>query len=62
MEELLAIAARELGRPKTGEFAFKLWQLLSKDFPFPVRQSKQIYEACGYEPFRGYPLTRKKDF
>lgn len=57
MEELLVVAAKELGHPITGQFAVKLWELCSGN-RLHVETAKQLYLACGYEPFCGYPLTR----
>lgn len=55
--ELLAIAAKELNYPVVGEFADKLWELLSGG-EVADYQAARVYRACGYEPFMGYPLTR----
>jgi hypothetical protein len=57
MFELIVTAAKELGNPTTGEFAVKLWELCSGN-RMDVRDAKALYEACGYVPFSGYPLTR----
>jgi hypothetical protein len=57
MFELIVTAARELGQPTQGEFAVKLWELCSGN-RLRVDEAKRLYEACGYEAFCGYPLTR----
>lgn len=57
MFNLIAIAARSLGHPTTGDFAFALWEMCSGN-RLDVRDAKALYKACGYVPFSGYPLTK----
>jgi hypothetical protein len=58
MFELIVAAAKELGHPTTGEFAVKLWELCSSNHGLNVSTAKSLYQACGYVPFSGYPLTK----
>lgn len=58
MFEIIVAAAKNLGHPTQGEFAAKLWEVCSGQ-RLPVDDAKRLYEACGYVPFSGYPLTRK---
>ena len=57
MFELIITAAKELGTPTTGKFAVKLWELCS-GLRIKASDAKALYEACGYVPFSGYPLTK----
>jgi len=57
MFDLIVTAAKELNRPTQGEFAEKLWRLCSGN-NMPHADAKHLYEACGYIPFAGYPLTK----
>lgn len=58
MFEIVVAAAKQLESPTQGEFAAKLWEICSGN-RLPVKEARMLYEACGYVPFRGYPLTRK---
>lgn len=44
--------------PTEGEFAGELWQLCSSIHGLPYDVAADLYRACGYIPFSGYPLTR----
>lgn len=59
MFEIIVAAAKQLESPPQGEFAAKLWEVCSGNHRLPVDEAKRLYEACGYVPFSGYPLTRK---
>ena len=56
--DTLQAAATDLGHPTTGEFALSLWFACSGTGGLSVKEAKRVYEACGYEPFAGFPLTR----
>ena len=58
MFETIVAAAKELNHPTQGEFAAKLWELCSGHRHLSVQEGKALYEACGYVPFKGYPLVR----
>ncbi len=44
--------------PTTGYFAVAMWQASSNMYKYEA--GKELMLACGYEPFKGYPLTRKQ--
>jgi hypothetical protein len=53
---------KEAGFPTDNAFAEALWHGLSGNrnkFPnITSGQAAEIYRACGYEPFAGFPLQR----
>jgi hypothetical protein len=57
-KEQLIDHIKSLNSPIEGEVAFELWVLLNSDY-VPYDTAYEIYEACGYVPFQGYPLRRK---
>ena len=56
--EFVAEAAR-LKSPTTGEFACRLWEWSTRN-DVPVHLAGDTLRRCGYEPFSGFPLTRRK--
>lgn len=44
-------------RPIIGKFAYFLWNLASSQ-KLDYQVSRELYETCGYVPFKGYPLTK----
>lgn len=51
-------AAEALNYPTDGPFAEELWRLCSSQHGLPVQDAVELYLACGYIPFSGYPLAR----
>jgi hypothetical protein len=43
-------------RPTEGELAELIWRMCSTIMD--EETGRKLYARCGYEPFRGYPLTR----
>ena len=58
MYEDIVLKASELGHPTEGPFA-DLWRLASGSL-VPIDMASNLYKDCGYEPFAGYPLVRRK--
>jgi len=55
----LARLARELGSPTHDGLAEFLWRL-SNSASLPVEIAVDFMEAAGYEPFKGFPLRKKR--
>ena len=55
----LARLAREFGSPTNDGLAEFLWRL-SNSASLPVEIAVDFMEAAGYEPFKGFPLRRKR--
>lgn len=53
----LAKIARELGRPTDDQLAGIIWRLSNS---VPVEVATDFMEQAGYEPFKGFPLRRKR--
>lgn len=53
----LPAEAYALDFPTEGEWACRLWELLSGGY-MPLSDASVLYRACGYIPFCGYPLVR----
>jgi len=53
----LAKIARELGRPTDDKLADIIWHLSNA---VPVEVATDFMEQAGYEPFKGFPLRRKR--
>ena len=56
--DVLIGAAKDLGHPVEGKFAFNLWLLCSGVYGLKPQDATKVYNACGYEAFKGYPLTK----
>jgi hypothetical protein len=57
-----AFFAKVLNYPTEGNFAWELWQALSRSGPIDVNSAKEFYLQCGYLPFCGYPLVQLQMF
>lgn len=55
----LARLARELHRPIDNAFAEFVWRL-SNTPTLPVEHATAFMEEAGYEPFKGFPLQRRR--
>ena len=55
----VARLAQELGRPTNDGLAEFIWRL-SNSASLPVEIAVDFMEAAGYEPFKGFPLRRKR--
>ena len=54
----LAKLVKELGSPSTGKLASIVWDISTRaSLPYAYGESFMI--ACGYKPYRGYPLTKE---
>jgi hypothetical protein len=57
--DLLKLTIELLGYPTEGRAACALWAWLSSSRGPAPSEAAAVYRELGYEPFKGYPLTRK---
>lgn len=55
----VAKTARELGSPTDSDLAALIWRL-SNAASLPVEIATDFMREAGYEPFKGFPLQRRK--